>query len=170
MKKLLGATLAGTLYHMCKSGLFYANPTWVISLRSSGMDVKHVASIWKIMMSPHDIDMKDISNAFFDAIMGNSTHEIFFLIYHPIVHDHHMDEQEINEALREEVHVVVDGDEMDAKSYDLQHVWMAKATHEGVVEARLVAALVALLLQLMLFFLTMVMLFMVLFLQQLVDS
>ena len=81
-----------------------------------------------------------------------------------------MDEQEINEALREEVHVVVDGDEMDAKSYDLQHVWMAKATHKGVVEARLVAALVALLLQLMLFFLTMVMLFMVLFLQQLVDS
>lgn len=80
MRKHLGVTLVGILYHTCKSGMFYPNPTRVILLRFVRMDVKHVASIWKIMMNPHDIDIQDISSAFFfDAITGKSTHEIIYL-------------------------------------------------------------------------------------------
>ena len=45
MKKHLGATLPGTLYRMCKSDQFYSNLTWVIPLRSIGMDVRCVTSI-----------------------------------------------------------------------------------------------------------------------------
>ena len=35
MKKHMGATLPDTLYHMCKNGQFYPNPTWVIPFRST---------------------------------------------------------------------------------------------------------------------------------------
>lgn len=34
------------------------------------MDVRYVASIWKIMMNPTNIHMEDISNVFFDTIIG----------------------------------------------------------------------------------------------------
>lgn len=34
------------------------------------MEVKHVALIWKIMMGPTNIDMENISNVFFDSILG----------------------------------------------------------------------------------------------------
>lgn len=64
MKKHLVVTLIATLYHICKSGQFYLNPTWVIPLRSMGMDIKRVVSIWKIITTPHDIDMEHISNVF----------------------------------------------------------------------------------------------------------
>jgi hypothetical protein len=48
--KYLGVTLAGTLFHMCKSGQFYPNPTWVILLRF--VDVRRAASIWKTWWIP----------------------------------------------------------------------------------------------------------------------
>ena len=72
MKKHLGATLPGTLYHMCKSG-FYPNLTCVIPLRSAGMDVRCVTSIWKIKMDPNDIDMEIIYNIFFGTVMSVAT-------------------------------------------------------------------------------------------------
>jgi hypothetical protein len=34
------------------------------------MDVRRVASIWKITVNPNDIDMKDIYNVFFDMVSG----------------------------------------------------------------------------------------------------
>ena len=68
MKKYLGVTHARTLFHICKSGQFYPNPTWVILLRSMGMDVRRAVSIWKIMMNSHDIEMEDISNVIFDIV------------------------------------------------------------------------------------------------------
>ena len=58
----------GGLFHMFKSGQFYMKPTWVIPLRSTGMDVREVVFIWKIMMNPHDIEMEDNSNVFFYTI------------------------------------------------------------------------------------------------------
>lgn len=42
----------------------------VISLRSIGEVVRRVASIWKIMMNPHNIDMEDISNVFWTLSQG----------------------------------------------------------------------------------------------------
>lgn len=67
------------LLHMCKSGRFYPNPTWIIPLRSSNMDVRRVTSIWKIMMNPHDIEMKDNCNVFFDTVLGTSSMRYFKL-------------------------------------------------------------------------------------------
>lgn len=52
MKTHLGVSLPGTLFHMCKSGQFHPNPTWVVPLRSVGMDVERATSIRKIMMNP----------------------------------------------------------------------------------------------------------------------
>lgn len=46
-------------------------------MRSAGMVVKWMASIWKITINPHDIKMDDISNVFVNTIMRVSTHEIF---------------------------------------------------------------------------------------------
>lgn len=72
IKKYLGATLDGTLFHLCKSGQFYSNLTLVILLRSTGMAIRRAASIWNIMMSPHNIKMEDISNVVFDTMLGAS--------------------------------------------------------------------------------------------------
>lgn len=52
-----------------------------------------------------------------------------------IVHNHCADKQEINRALCDEVHVVMDGDGMDLELDDLQHAWMVEDTHEGVARA-----------------------------------
>ena len=65
MKKHLGVTLPGTLYHISKSGQFYTNSTCAIPLRLAGMDVNCAVLIWKIMMNHTSIDMKYISNVFF---------------------------------------------------------------------------------------------------------
>ena len=40
MKKHLGVILVGILFHVCKSGQFYPNPTQVILLQSTSMDVR----------------------------------------------------------------------------------------------------------------------------------
>jgi hypothetical protein len=73
MKKYLGVTLAVTPFHMCKSGQFYPDPTWVIPLRLASIDVRKTASIWKTAMSPHDIDMENIFNVFFNTMLGSQT-------------------------------------------------------------------------------------------------
>lgn len=65
-----GVSLMHILFHICKSDQFYPNPTWVIPLQSTSMDVRKAALILKITMNPHDIEMEDISNVFFDVITG----------------------------------------------------------------------------------------------------
>lgn len=45
MKKHMGVNLPGTLFHKCKSGQFYPNPTWVIPMRLVGIDVRRATSI-----------------------------------------------------------------------------------------------------------------------------
>ena len=82
----LGAILSKTLYHMCKGGQFYSNPTWVILLRFAGMDVRRVASVWKIMVKPNDIDMKVIYNVFFDMVSGIARMRYFNS--HTMAHEH----------------------------------------------------------------------------------
>jgi hypothetical protein len=44
---------------------------------SIGMDVRRVALIWKIMMNPHDIKIKNISNVFFDTVLRVSNMRYF---------------------------------------------------------------------------------------------
>lgn len=39
MRKCLDFMLAKALFHTCKSGEFYPNPTWVIPMQSIGMDI-----------------------------------------------------------------------------------------------------------------------------------
>ena len=58
------------LFPMGKTSQFYPNPIWIITKRSVGMDVKRAALIWKVIMNPHDIEMEDISNVFFDTDLG----------------------------------------------------------------------------------------------------
>jgi hypothetical protein len=69
-EKKLGVSLPDILFHICKSGQFYPNPTWLIPLISVGMDAKRVVAIWKTMMNPHEITMDNISNVFFATVMG----------------------------------------------------------------------------------------------------
>ena len=42
----------------------------IVLLQSMNTDVKCVASIWKIVMTPHDIAMEDMSSFFFDMMSG----------------------------------------------------------------------------------------------------
>lgn len=79
MKKHLGVSLANTLFHICKSGQLYPNPTWVIPMRSMGMDVRKATSIWiwKIMTSPYDIQMQNTSNVFLDTMIVVSNMRYF---------------------------------------------------------------------------------------------
>jgi hypothetical protein len=71
MKKFLGVTLYGTFYHMCKISQSYPDPTCVIPLRSTGMDVRRAASLWKSMMNSNDI-----SNVFRHCLEGIK-HKVF---------------------------------------------------------------------------------------------
>ena len=59
------------LYSICGKGAIL--PLGVIPLRSMGMDVKSLASIWKRMMNPCDITMEDISNVLLDTVTGSPT-------------------------------------------------------------------------------------------------
>jgi len=65
MRKHLGATLVNILFHLCESGQFYLGPSLVIPLRCTDMDVWRAASIWKIKVNPHDIELVDISSVVF---------------------------------------------------------------------------------------------------------
>ena len=47
------------------------------SIEVLAMDVRWLVSIWKIMLSPHDIQMEDKKNIFFDTIMGVSSMRYF---------------------------------------------------------------------------------------------
>ena len=60
MKEYLGGILVMSLFHMCKSGQFCPNLTWLILLSSGYMDVRRPVSIWRIMMRPHDLEMEDM--------------------------------------------------------------------------------------------------------------
>ena len=122
MTKHLGVALPGTLYHMCKNGQFYPNPTWVILLRSTGIDVERVASTWKIVMNPHDIQMEDIPDVVFDTITGESNMRYFNA--QQIAIDNREEEREINCASRKDI--VVKGDGIDPKLKDLERTWVAE--------------------------------------------
>ena len=76
-RKHLGVSLSGTLFHMCKSRQLFPNPTWVILLRYTGIDVKRVASMWKSIINPRDVVMHVISNVFFDIVMEMSNMKYF---------------------------------------------------------------------------------------------
>ena len=113
----MGAMLAGVLFHMCKSGQFYPNPTWVIPLKLANIDVRLVASIWKIMINPHDITMEDISNVFFGNITRVSNMRYFNV--QQIVLDHQVEERQIYRVLMEVARVGVDEDVGDHELNDL---------------------------------------------------
>lgn len=72
------------------------------------MDVKRATSIWKIVMNPMDIDMEDVSNIFFDTIMGVENTS-YFNAQHLVV-DHWVEECEINRALRDDCSTCGTGD------------------------------------------------------------
>jgi hypothetical protein len=46
-------------------------------VRFVGTYVRMVASIWKIIMNPRDIEMEDISNVIFDTVSGVSNMRYF---------------------------------------------------------------------------------------------
>jgi len=46
-------------------------------VRFAGTYVRMVASIWKIIMNPRDIEMEDISNVIFDTVSGVSNMRYF---------------------------------------------------------------------------------------------
>jgi hypothetical protein len=75
--KHFGISLADTQFHMCNSDQFYLNLTWVVPLKSVGMDVRRATLIWKIMMNPYDIQMEYTSNHFFNKITGVSNMRYF---------------------------------------------------------------------------------------------
>jgi hypothetical protein len=64
------------------------------------MNVKRVASIWKGMMNPTNIDVGDISNVFFDTISGVANMRYFNA--QQLVVDRREEEQEIDCALRDD--------------------------------------------------------------------
>lgn len=72
LKKHLCATRVETLYHMYKNGP-ESNLIYLIAVCRYGCEacgVWRVASMWRIVMNPHDIIMEDISYLFFDMVLG----------------------------------------------------------------------------------------------------
>ena len=100
-EETFGCYIPGILYDMRGSGQIYPNRARVIPLKSTGMDVRRAAFIWKVMMNPNDIQMEDIYNVFFDAVMGVSRMRYF----NPqsMAHEHEGEERAINNALCEDV-------------------------------------------------------------------
>lgn len=109
---------------MCKSGQFYPNAT---SMWSMGMDVRRATSIWKIMMNPHDIKMKNISYVFFDIVLRVSNMRYFK--FQELAHDHYDEDRDHNRVLCHAC--VVD---LDADVANLKRMWLEGDAHEGIVE------------------------------------
>lgn len=85
-KNILGVALYGALFYMWKNMQYYRIITWVILLESTSMDMKRVASIWKIMMKPRDITTEDISDVFLALVIG--VPNIMCFEAQKIAHDH----------------------------------------------------------------------------------
>lgn len=66
-------------------------------MRSASMDVRRAASMWKVMMNPHDIEIEDIFNIFFDTMLGVTN--VCYFKSQQLVFDRHTKEREINRAL-----------------------------------------------------------------------
>lgn len=121
MKKHLGETLLGMLLHMGKSGEFYLNLMWVISLMSIGMDVRRAASIWMIMMSPQDIKIEDFSNNFFETISGTSN--VCYDSAPQIALNHRVEECDINMTFHDDDEVPLEGDGKDVALQNIHEHW-----------------------------------------------
>jgi len=80
-------------------------------LRCVGMDVRRVVSIWRIMMNPHDTQMKDISNVFFDSITNVSNMRYIHAQQTSV--DHWVEERNINLTFHDDDEVMLEGDERD---------------------------------------------------------
>lgn len=61
------------------------------------MNVRGAASIWTIMMNPHNIELEDISNVFFDMVLGVSNMRYFKS--QEMAHDYCDEERESNGVL-----------------------------------------------------------------------
>lgn len=109
---------------MCKSGELYPNPT---SVWSMGMDVRRAAPIWKVMMNPHDMKMKNISYVFFDSVLRVSNMRYFK--FQKLAHDHCNEDSDHNRVLWHAC--VVD---LDADVANLRRTWLKGDAHEGIVE------------------------------------
>lgn len=57
------------------------------------MGVRRATSMWKVMMNPHDIEIEDISNIFFDNVLGVTNMSYFKS--QKLVFDRHEKEREL---------------------------------------------------------------------------
>ena len=62
------------------------------------MDVRRVASTWKVMMNPHDIEMENTYSVCFDTVLEVTNMRYFKT--HQRAFDHHEKEREINRVHR----------------------------------------------------------------------
>jgi hypothetical protein len=67
-------------------------------MRFASMNVRRVASMWKVMMNPHDIEMEDTYRSVcFDTVSGVTNMRYFKS--HQLAFDRHEKEREINRVL-----------------------------------------------------------------------
>ena len=89
--------------------------------------MRRAASIWKFIMNPHNIDMEDISNVFFDSIPRLVN--MRYLKSQQITIEHADEKGTISRALHENCGVGVDG-----RGTALQAWWLEEHWLEGVAE------------------------------------
>lgn len=70
------------------------------SIEVNGYGREEGTSIWRIMMNPYNIEMKDISNVFFDTIIRVS--DMSFFNAQELTLAHRLEEQAINRVLHHE--------------------------------------------------------------------
>lgn len=67
----------------------------MIPLQSDGMDVRRAASIWMIMMTPHDLEMEDILMC---SLIPYHVSNVRYFKAQEFAHEHHDEEWEINDV------------------------------------------------------------------------
>lgn len=116
--------------YICKSDQFHPNPTWVILLRSASTDVKRVASIWKLMMNPTNINMEDISNVFIDTISWYFDANMRYFNAQQLMVFRREEEQAIDCALCDDWNLRT----TNPTFTDLRHWWIKEDLFVGVAE------------------------------------
>ena len=81
------------------------------------MDVRRVASIWRIMTSPQDIKTEDISNVFFDTLF-ELANMCYFNTPQSVI-DHRIEEHDIELTLHDDDEVPLEGDGWGAVVWNL---------------------------------------------------
>ncbi len=58
---MMNSSLARVLREMIQIGQFYSSVSWVVLFHNAGMDYQQSEFLWKCMVAPYLVDLRDIA-------------------------------------------------------------------------------------------------------------